>query len=113
MYYTVRYLVLYKILKGSDEMVNVRTPQIADLETAIQIYYGKIMLFNDDVSTLFPSVKSRGTITKLKRKAREYMTEHGIMPINAQAVNTEAAFAAWGIDIQDLLNRQNKLKEMK
>ena len=50
-------------------MVNVRTPQIADLETAIRIYYEKLELQNDDVKELFPAVKGRATITKLKRKA--------------------------------------------
>lgn len=30
-------------------MVNVRTPQIADLETAIRIYYEKLELQNDYV----------------------------------------------------------------
>ena len=94
-------------------MVNVRTPQIADLETAIRIYYGKLELQNDDVKELFPAVKGRATITKLKRKARDYMIEHDILSYNAQAVNTEAAYAAWGLDIKDLENRYNKLQKFK
>jgi hypothetical protein len=94
-------------------MVNVRIPQIADLKTAVNLYHSKPMLFNDDVKELFPTVKGRATITKLKQKAREYMVEHDILSYNAQSVNTEAAYAAWGLDINDLENRLKKLEKLK
>lgn len=94
-------------------MVRVRIPQIADLESAVNLYYRKPMLFNDDVKELFPTVRSNNTITKLKRKAREYMIENDIMPINALAVDTKAAFTAWGLDIHDMEYRLNKLRKLK
>ena len=41
------------------------------------------------------------------------MIEHDILSYNAQAVNTEAAYAAWGLDINDLENRLKKLEKLK
>lgn len=94
-------------------MTNVRTPPLSDVETAIKIYYSKIELHNEDVKELFPTVKSKATITRLKKKAREIMAENNILSYNAQAVNTQAAFMAWGLDIKDLETRYNKLKKFE
>lgn len=93
-------------------MVNVRTPQITSLENAIRIYYENIALSNAEIKELF-IVSSSATIARLKRKARDYMIEHNILPYNDWAVNTEAAYAAWGLDIKDLEFRFSKLQKFK
>lgn len=94
-------------------MTNVRIPPIADLETAIRLYYSKIELYTDDVKELFPSVKGKSTIAKLKRKAREKMVENGKLSYNANAVNTETAYEAWGLNIKDITSRYEMLKRFK
>lgn len=94
-------------------MVNVRIPPIANLETAIRLYYSKVELSSEDVQELFPSVKGKNTITKLKRKARELMVEDNKLVYNAHSVNTESAFKAWGLDIADLEARYETLKKFK
>lgn len=94
-------------------MVNVRIPPIANLETAIRLYYSKVELSSEDVQQLFPSVKGKNTITKLKRKARELMVEENKLSYNANAVNTEVAFKAWGLNIGDLTARYETLKRFK
>lgn len=94
-------------------MTNVRIPPIASLETAIRLYYSKVELSTEDVKELFPSVKGKDTISRLKRKAREVMIEDGKLSYNALAVNTEAAFKAWGIDIDDIVKRYETLKKFK
>ncbi len=45
--------------------------------------------------------------------AMEYIIENEIVRWNAKAVNTQAAFRAWGLDIDDLEKRYNKLKKLE
>ena len=93
-------------------MVRVRIPRIVDMKTALRVYYSNEVLCNKDIVELFGRM-SGATIVKLKSKAREYMDEHGITSHNANAVNTDAAFAAWGLDIDDIERRYNKLKKLE
>ena len=90
----------------------VRIPQIQSLEIAIRIYYEKIELRNADIRELFGSLGSK-TICHLKQAAKGKMEENNVPSWDAQAVNTEAAFEAWGLDIADLEKRLNKLKKLE
>ncbi len=92
--------------------VRVRIPQITDIETAIRLYYERIELTNADIRELFGSLGSN-TIAKLKKKARELMERENTPIWNAQSVNTEVAFKAWGLNITDLERRYKKLSSMK
>lgn len=92
-------------------MVRVHIPSIADLKTAIRIYYTKIELDCADIHELFPSA-SKSTVTKLKNKARELMTEKGVLTYGTYSVNTKTAFKAWGLDISDIEKRYEKLKKL-
>lgn len=92
--------------------VRVRIPQITDIETAIKLYYERIELSSSDIVKLFGKIGA-STVVKLKRKAREVMTEENTPIWNAQNVNTEAAFKAWGLDIADLEHRYKKISAMK
>ncbi len=91
--------------------VRVRIPQLKSIETAIRLYYERIELSNSDIKELFGSIGS-ATISKLKKKAEEVMTEESIMRWNTRYVNTEAAYKAWGLDIADLERRQKRLSAM-
>ena len=89
----------------------IRIPQIQSLETAIRIYYERIELRNADIREIFGNI-CNDTVCKLKRIAKDRMEENDVPSWDAQAVNTEAAFEAWGLDIADLEKRLNKLKKL-
>lgn len=92
-------------------MVTIRVPKVASLETAIRIYYTNDYLISKDIHELFGRVSS-ATVARLKRIAQAYIEEHDIPVFNAMAVNTKAAFAAWGLDIDDMERRYHKLKQL-
>ena len=89
----------------------VRVPQITSLETAIRLYYERIELSNRDIRELFGKL-APATIKSLKNKALAIMTERNTPVWNAQRVNTEIAYEAWGLDITKLEYRLNKLKAL-
>jgi len=89
----------------------VRIPQITSLETAIRLYYERIELTNDDIRELFGKIGS-ATVVRLKKAARVQMQENNTPVWNAQWVNTEDAYKAWGLDIESLERRYAKLCAM-
>lgn len=89
---------------------NVRVPQITSPQIAIKLYYSYSELSNANIRELFGQL-SPATIVKLKEKARQVMIELGKPIYNANYVNTECAFKAWGIDIDNLERCYKKLKE--
>ena len=89
----------------------VRIPQITSLETAVRLYYERIELSNADIRELFGKL-APATIKSLKNKALAIMTERNTPVWNAQRVNTEIAYEAWGLNITDLEHRLKKLKAM-
>lgn len=90
---------------------NVRIPPITSLKAAIELYYSRTELGNADIEQLFGKLSS-ATVAKLKHKARQKMVELSTPAWNAQRVNTEVAFAAWGLNIADLERRHKKLQEL-
>lgn len=90
-------------------MMNI--PQIASVETAVKLYYEKIVLFNKDILTLFPGISSC-TVQRLKKCAQEKAAEHGLMQYNNRSVLTDSAYEAWGLKIDQLERRLNKLKKL-
>lgn len=92
--------------------INVRIPQITSLETAIRLYYERTELTNGDIRELFGQL-GNATVAKLKRTAKELMAERNTPVWNAQRVNTEVAYEAWGLDIEKLEYRLKKLKALE
>lgn len=90
----------------------VRVPQITDLRTAIELYLKRSELSTQDIEALFGNI-SKGSMVKLKQLAREKIAEKGIRVWNPRHVNTEAAYEAWGLDIEDLKRRYRELKEFE
>lgn len=105
-------LYLSRTSKGVINMVRVRIPQITNIEVAIQLYYERLELSNADIEKLFGKHSST-TIAGLKAMAREKMCEDNVPCWNAQRVNTEAAYSAWGLSIDDLERRYHKLTQFK
>lgn len=89
---------------------NVRMPQITSIATAIRLYYQRTELSNRDIEELFGK-HSRSTINKLKDLARQQMVEKDVPSWNSRLVNTEAAYKAWGLNIDNLEMRQAKLEQ--
>ena len=90
---------------------SVRIPPITSPETAIKVYYLHPDLGNKEITELFGKCSS-ATITRLKGKARDKMLELGTPVWNANRVNTQVAYEAWGLDINDLEFRYKKLQEL-
>lgn len=89
----------------------VRVPQINDIAFAINMYYSKPQIGNPDIQELFPK-SGKNTISGLKKAVVEKMIEKGEMRYNGLLVSTKTAFETWGIDINDLEYRYNKLKKL-
>ena len=81
-------------------------------ETALQIYYTRIELSNTDIRSLFGGNISNTTITRLKNIAKEEMVKENIYTWQPQNVNTHIAFKAWGLNIKQMEQNFNKLKEL-
>ncbi len=89
----------------------VRVPQPVSTETAIQLYYSKTELSNKDIAILFGKIGS-ARITKLKNLAEKKRKDAQVQLWNAFNVNTKIAYQAWGIDIDELERRYNRLKKL-
>lgn len=89
----------------------VRVPQVQDLETAIRLYYERNELSTADIKALFGC--SGSTVAKLKRLAKARMLEEHTISWNAQHVNTEAAWRAWGLDITKMEQGLRRLRQLK
>jgi hypothetical protein len=83
-----------------------------DIETAIRMYYENVEIGNNDIQRLFLGKVGSTRMQSLKRIAKDKMREKGTLIWNANKVNTEAAFEAWGLDITDLERRYQKLKKL-
>ena len=63
---------------------------------------------------LFGQNISNSTVCKLKKLAKEKMVDMEVQYVFSRfCVNTEAAYAAWGIDVNDLERRKKKLAALK
>lgn len=88
-----------------------RIPEISSIETAIRLYWGKIELSTKDIKELFHPVGNKKVVL-LKETAKEKMAENQTPSWNASRVNTKDAYAAWGLDIEDLERRYRRLKKL-
>lgn len=89
----------------------VRVPQVRDIETALRLYYERLELSNKDIKELFET--SAGTVYRLKALAKEEMDAMGIPCWNATHVNTEAAYKAWGLDVQKMERNYKRLQSLR
>ena len=85
--------------------------QLKDIEQAVILYYDRIELNNGDIRKLFGCGSS--TAIKLKKIAMEKAIKENYQRIDARLVPTKAAYEAWGLNIEDLEKRLEKLKKYK
>lgn len=86
-------------------------PLIVGIWEALQIYYRHPELGNAEITELFGK-RSSATICRLKRIAKDEMNAKNILSYGANKVNTTVAFDVWGIDIDDLEKRMQKMKKL-
>ena len=86
-------------------------PQIANIETALEIYYKKSEIGNREISILFGRLSS-ATICRLKKAVKAEMLKRNICSYSAYKVSTVVAFEVFHINVTDLEKRRDKLKEL-
>lgn len=88
-----------------------RALQVHDIEQATMLYYSQLELGCPEIQSIFHC--SRSKAEKLKRIAREKAIEDNVRRIDKRNVPTKTAFEAWGIDIDDLEERIEKLNKIR
>lgn len=91
--------------------IRVRVPQVADVDTAIRLYYSKTEIGNADIRQLFGNL-GQARISKLKQLVISKMRERDTVRYNALCVNTEVAYDVWGINIDRLTAGRKKLQQL-
>ena len=89
----------------------VNVPQVADLETAVRLYYSKNELAPADIRAIFGC--STSTARLLRIRGREQMQIDGVPTWNPSYVNTVSAFKSWGLDIEKIERGLKVLRRMK
>ena len=86
-------------------------PQIASIETALEIYYKKSEIGNQDLILLFGKLSS-ATICKLKKAVKAEMLKRNICSYSSYKISTEIAYEIFHINVIELENRLEKLKKL-
>jgi len=92
-------------------MIKINIPQITNIDTAIKIYYRYPEISTKEITQLFTK-HSKSTISRLKKLAQKKMLEDNIYIFGINKINTVCAYKAWGIDVEDLEKRRNKLQKL-
>jgi len=87
-------------------------PRITSIDEALRIYYTHSEMSNKEITTLFGRLSS-ATIAKLKKLVKEEMIKRDTLSYGIHTVNTGIAYDVWGIDVNDLEQRQMKLKALE
>lgn len=83
----------------------------ADIDTLLKVYYENPEIGTSEIKTVFPGVCPT-TVNHLKKEAQEVMVKEDIKSYRPYTVNTDCAYKAWGIDVEDLEKRRVKLKKL-
>ena len=89
----------------------MKIKQIADIETAIRIYYQYPEIDNNQIRDLFGKISS-STAARYKKAVRDEQINRNVKTMCVDTVNTDVAYDVWGIDVTDLERRLKKLKSL-
>lgn len=89
----------------------MKTQPITNIDTAIRIYYAYPEIDNSQIKELF-GIAGNSTLSRYKKAVLDEQAKLGIATMRAYAVDTKTAYKVWGIDIDDLVKRRKKLKEL-
>ena len=90
----------------------VRIPQLVDIEKAVELYYTRLDLSNDDIKSLFGNMGS-AKVAQLKKLAEEERRRQNAARWSPLRVPTGCAFDAWGLNIEDLERRLAALHKIE
>jgi len=82
-----------------------------NLKKAVEMYYSKPEITTSDIIDLWSC--SRATARKLKLEALDKMVENNEICLMSNTVLTKTAFEAWGINIDDCIERLTMLYKLK
>lgn len=85
--------------------------QIADMATAVELYYKSPELGNNEIMELFNC--KRSAALRQKRKVQAEQDKQGKKTFSKSTVNTRLAYRVWGIDIKDLDQRLSRYHTLK
>lgn len=92
-------------------------PPIHSIERAIDIYGEKLTLSAEDIQSLFARQDGRRlsskTVAKLRSLARQYADDNNIPRMDPTQVYTDAAYSAWGIDIDTIIKRYQRMQKIR
>ncbi len=84
-----------------------------NIAMAIEIYYSQNDLSNKDIMQIFGCSSSHASC--LKKRVHQRMAEEDVRPVvfDASNVNAEYAFKVWGLDIDELERKYQKLMDFR
>ena len=86
----------------------MKVRKIADIDTALYIYYRYPEIGNKEIKELFGGLGS-ATLTKYKKAVQ---IKQNVKTSQLYTINTEMAYEVWGIDVAELEKRRDKLKKL-
>ena len=89
----------------------MKVKRIADIDTALYIYYRYPEIVNKEIKELFDGLGS-ATLTKYKKAVQEEQIKQNVKTSQLYTINTEMAYEVWGIDVAELEKRRDKLKKL-
>lgn len=89
----------------------MKVKSIASIDTALRIYYTYPEIGNKQIKELFAPIGD-ATISRFKKAVQEAQAEKDVKTSQMKTVNTAVAYEVWGIDIDDLERRRDKLKKL-
>lgn len=82
-----------------------------NIDTALRIYYQYPEIGNKEIRELFGSI-GNSTISTYKKAVQKVQAEKNVMTSQICTINTEVAYEVWGINVEDLERRRDKLKAL-
>ncbi len=82
-----------------------------NIDTALRIYYENVEIGSKEIRELF-GITANSAVARVKNEVLEEMAKRGQKPYARYCINTAVAYDVWGIDVNDLEKRRNKLKKL-
>jgi len=87
-------------------------PKIQNIDAAIRIYFDDDYMSCKDIREIFGNMGS-ARMARLRREVRAEEAALGIPVVVPQCICTKVAFDVWQIDIEELIEKRQRLKKLK
>lgn len=85
--------------------------QPTSIDAALLVYYANTEIGNKQIRELFGNI-CNSTIARYKKAVLEQQAEDEVYTTGFNTVDTKTAYKVWGIDVDDLEKRRNKLRKL-